>query len=115
AAPLAVDIPATARSLPELTFCTLTLPPPASAIRHRWSAVPLSSNCTTLAELSGDMFQTPRTLPELRFWMRNGTPGASHCRAPPACGNDVIRSRAAPIGISVTVSTGADDATGPSC
>ncbi len=49
-----------------------------------------------------DIWSTPSTLPLFWFWIRHGTPATPHGVLPPVAGNAVMRSRAAPIGTSVT-------------
>ncbi len=70
--------------------------------------MPVFANCTTRALFSVDMPSTARTLPLFRFSMRRyGGSGVQGRPSGDAVGKAVIRSRAAPIGISVTRSTGA--------
>lgn len=65
-----------------------------------------------------DTWTPPGTLPELRFTIRKpapSPPGDHGWRFGSAVGNDVIRSRATPTGMSVTVSTGASLRAGDAC
>ncbi len=104
----AVDIRSTPSTLPEFRLRIRYQPPPLSTSCHRWSAVPLSANCTTRALSAVDIRSTPSTLPEFRLRITVYGAGGDHgCPVAEVVGKAVIRSRAAPIGIRVTVSTGA--------
>ncbi len=91
-------------------------PSPRSTSCQAWSLVPELLNCTTRALLSRDMPSTARTLPLCLFWIRRkGGSGGPGPAVRVGRGKAVMRSRAAPIGTRVTVSTGASLRAGPGC
>ena len=112
----AVDMRSTPSTLPECWLRIRYQPSPLATSRHRWSAVPVSPNWTTWALFAVDMLVHAEHLAGVAG-SRSGTragrqPGSA---SGPTVGKDVIRSRAAPIGTSVTSSTGSVDGVGLSC